>query len=468
MARDRIEGRALQTVVEEAVARLVLRLGGLRVGITGENTNSACFVRVPSIDLRDFIEWNTTAAKSSDEIDQVVLRAVKSRLEQLWPQVAHRPPWQLLVVQHESSNSDSIVLDIAFAVHHALADGKSTAVFHSELLCELNSPRRPLPELMDHLLTFHQPPVLAPSQEDLVKPRISWSFFFKTLLSEFGPSWAKFTPPPEPWTGKLITLEPHRLHLRAVSIPPDVAMRLITACRSHGTTLSGILHILVLVSVARLVPESVASSFAGETPISLLPWAKIPPGVDMDLSRMLTDLTTGTKRVWDAATVAKIRSKLYEADTTAEAELIWPLAATWHSEVRAKVATLPNDDVVGLLHYITDFHKRWLGKLGKARDATWDLSNIGTIRGRTAGSEDGWFIRRSLFTQPVLVAGAAIGVNVAGVDGGPVNLVLSWQENVVDEALVDGVANDLQAWLDEFGKDGQFGIFNIAQQSRIV
>lgn len=465
VAKEMLRGRSVRMVVEEAVARLILRLGGLRVGITDEDTNEACFVQVPSMNLQDFVNWKTTTVKSSDEYDEQVLHVIKCRLEQLWPDVANRSPWQVLVVQNELTASDNIVLDIVFAVHHALSDGKSTTVFHSELLRELNSPSSPTPELVNHRLVFSTRPLLAPSQEDLVRPKISWSFFLKVLWSEFAPSWAKPTPSPAPWTGKPVTPEPHKLHLRAVTIAPSTVTRLIAACRAHGTTLTGILHILVLASFARRVPDGVASSFSGETSISLLPWAKLPDGLDMDLSRVLTDLTTGTKRVWEAATVEDIRSKFCEADANANAEeeLIWPLAATWRDELKAKVATLPNDDVVGLMQYITDFRKRWLNKLGKARDATWDLSNVGTIRGHCLDGSGPWSIQRSLFTQPVLVAGAAVGINVAGIDGGPVNLVLSWQETVVEEVIVHGVAEDLQAWFDRFGERGEFDIFQITR-----
>lgn len=462
MARELLRGSSVQTVVEEAVARLILRLGGLRVGITDEDTNQACFVQVPSMNLDEFINWHTIAVISSHEYDQQVLQVIKCRLQQVWPDVTNRPPWQLLVVQNELAASENVVLDVVFAVHHALSDGKSTTVFHSELLRELNSPSGPTPELTQHQLLLDSRPLLAPSQEDLVRPSISWSFFLKTIWSEFAPSWAKPTPSPEPWTGKPITPEPHRLHLRAVTIAPSTVTSLIAACRAHGTTLTGIIHILVLVSFARQVPEEVATSFSGETPISLLPWAKLPPGSDMDLKRVLTDLTTGTKRVWEAATVADIRSRCGKVNADAEEELIWPLAATWRNEIKAKVATLPNDDVVGLMHYITDFRQRWLNKVGKARDATWDLSNIGTIRGHSGGGGP-WSIQRSFFTQPVLVAGAAVGVNVAGVDGGPVNLILSWQETVVEEVIVNGVASDLQAWIEQFGGRGEFGIFPTTQ-----
>lgn len=463
VAKDMLRGRSVRMVVEEAVARLILRLGGLRVGITDEDTNKACFVQVPSMNLQDLVNWKTIAVKSSDEYDQQVLHVIKCRLEQLWPDVANRPPWQLLVVQNEHTTSENVVLDVVFAVHHALSDGKSTTVFHSELLRELNSPSSPTPELVNHQLIFSTRPILAPSQEDLVRPKISWSFFLKVIWSEFAPWWAKPTPSPAPWTGKPVTPEPHKLHLRALTIAPSTVTRLIAACRAHGTTLTGILHILILASFAHHVPKEVASSFSGETPISLLPWAKLPLGSDMDLSRVLTDLTTGTKRVWEAATVADIRSRLCGADANGEEELIWPLAAIWRNEMKTKVATLPNDDVVGLMQYITDFHKRWLDKLGKARDATWDLSNVGTIRGHSLDGGGPWAIQRSLFTQPVLVAGAALGVNVAGIDGGPVNLVLSWQATVVEEVIVHGVAKDLQAWFDRFGERGEFGIFHVTQ-----
>lgn len=102
---------------------------------------------------------------------------------------------------------------------------------------------------------------------------------------------------------------------------------------------------------------------------------------------------------------------------SSEEELIWPLAATWRREMRTKTATLPRDDVVGLLRYVTDFNKRWLNKLGKARDATWEISNIGSVRSRTVGgSDEGWSISRSLFAQPVNVASPAIAFNVAGVE----------------------------------------------------
>ncbi|KUI65841.1 hypothetical protein VM1G_01520 [Cytospora mali] len=463
IARERLQGRQLQTVVEEALARLILCLGGLRVGVIKENTNEACFVQVPSMDLQDFIQWKTVTASTQAQYDAQILEVIRDRLEQLWPDTAHRPPWKLLVIQNNSPESDEVVLNMVFATHHVLADGKSTAVFHTQLLHELNGSSGPPPELKNHILTFLQPPVLAPAQEEVIQFKIGWLFFFKTLWGEFGPAWLKPTPPAEPWRGKPITLEPHKLNIRLMTIKPEVVSSLVSACRAHGATLTAILHALVLASLAERIPPEVAPTFAGETPISLLPLAKLPPGADMDLSKVLTVMNSGIKKVWDTETVAKLRAPPGEADDNLEEELIWPLAAAWRAEMKAKVASLPNDDIAGLIAWVTDWQERWQGKIGQQRDATWAVSNIGSMKGVSSEGPGGWRIQRSFFSQPAAIAGSAFVINVTGVEGGEVTLAISWQETIVDAEIVDGVVEDLSAWFEAFQNTGKFGIFKRAK-----
>lgn len=453
-----LKGRPVQAVVEEALGRLILRLGGLRVGIIKEDTNQASFVSVASMDLRDFIQWEVVAESSQAQLDARVLGATKGRLEQLWPDVASRPPWKLLVVQNGASAPGEVVLDLVFAVHHALADGKSMMIFHTGLLRELNSDSPPPAELKSHVLSFDRAPVLAPPQEELIQFKIGWIFFLKTLWKEFGPSWLKGTPPVEPWGGKVITLEPHRLNLRLISIEPEVVKGLVAACRAHGATLTALVHVLVLASVASRVPAEVAPAFSSNTPIGLLPWAKSPPGVDMDLTSALSVLNTTAKQMWDADTVADLRRRLREADDGLEDDLIWPLAATWRAEMKEKLASLPNDDACGLMDYVTDWQKRWEGKIGQRRDSTWEVSNIGLIKGTADEGQGGWAIQRSFFTQPAFLAGPAFATNVTGVEGADVTLTLNWQGGVIDDHIVDGVFEDLSAWVEEFRVNGRFGM----------
>lgn len=458
ISEDRLHNRPVQAVVEEALGRLILRLGGLRVGIIKEDTNQASFVSVASMNLGDFIEWETVTVSSQAQCDARVLEATRSRLEQLWPDISSRPPWKLLVVQNGASAPGRVVLDMVFTTHHALADGKSTMVFHNGLLRELNSDSAPPTGLKSHVLSFDRLPVLAPPQQELIQFKIGWVFFLKTLWKEFGPSWLKPRPPVEPWVGKVITLEPHKLKLRLVSIEPEVVTNLVSACRAHGATLTAIIHVLVLASIAKRVPAEVAPAFSSETPIGLIPWAKSPPGVELDLTSMLSVLNTSSNKLWDADTVADLRRRLDEVHEGIEEGLIWPLAATWRAEMKTKLASLPNDDVCGLMHYVTDWQKRWEGKIGQKRDATWEVSNIGLIKGIADDSQGGWKIQRSFFTQPAFLAGPAFAVNVTGVEGGEVTLTLNWQSGVIDDSVVDGVVDDISTWLKEFRAHSRFGI----------
>ncbi|POS77020.1 hypothetical protein DHEL01_v204597 [Diaporthe helianthi] len=457
-----------QNLVEIALARVIVRMGGLRVGITKENTNEASFVSVPSMDLRDFIEWVNVAEGSQAQFDARVLEVTKTKLEQLWPDVATRPPWKLVVVQDCTKDLGQLRLDMVFVTHHALADGKSTMVFHSELLRELNhnptdSGSGPPEGLKDHILSFDRPPVLAPPQQELIKFRIGWVFFLKTLWEEFAPSWLKPTPPVAPWTGKAITLEPHKLNLRLISIDKDVVPKLVVACRSHGATLTAVIHVLFLTSVARRIPAQATPAFSSQTPIGLAPWAKLPPDSDLeDLTRALSVLNTTSSKVWTAETVADLRVRLSQKDQGLEESFMWPLAATWRAEMKQKLASLPNDDVSGLMAYVTDWQKWWESKIGKQRGATWEVSNIGLISPKSGGCDTGslgvWDIRRSFFTQPASLAGPGFAVNVTGVERGEVTLTLNWQGGVIEDVIIDGLVEDLTRWLYFFSVNGNFGI----------
>lgn len=462
IAKDKLKGLPVQSVVEVALARVILRLGGLRVGIVGEDTGQACFVEVPSMNLLDFIQWKTVTTIDTAHHDKQALQLFKDRLEQLWPDTAHRPPWKLLVLEVDSVDKDVVVLEILFAVHHAISDGMSTSIFHTQLLQELNGSSGSPTELRQHILTFTQPPALTPSQEELVSFRTSWFFFLKLLWREvLCPSWLKPTPTFEPWCGKPTCLEPHKLCIRLVTLDQATVSSLITACRTHGSTLTAVLHVLILVSLIRHVPADTATAFTCGTSISLRPWAKLPPGVDLNLDAVLADLYTSSNKTWRPEAVAGLRAALSQAGAPADREekLIWRLAAEWRAEMKAKVASLPNDDSAGLMGYISDRHKWWLDRIGKPRDLTWDFANIGSISGVSAGGENGWSIRRSLFAQPVTVAGSAISVGIAGVEGGDITLTFTWQETIIDTDIADGLVEDLRIWFEHFDETRRFTIF---------
>jgi hypothetical protein len=108
-----------------------------------------------------------------------------------------------------------------------------------------------------------------------------------------------------------------------------------------------------------------------------------------------------------------------------------------------------------MLGWVTDWPKFWLSKVGQPRQDTWEVSNIGSMpdgHEEREGENGGWKIQRSLMSQGATVAGAAVGISVAGVAGCGVSIVLGWQEGVVERETADGLASDLQRWLDRLGE----------------
>ena len=461
-----------QQLLEDALARTILRLSSLRVGIIHDDTDEPHFIHIPKINIQEMLEWKRLPQIPFEDptFDLGLLGIIEDRLDQVWTEMTIRPPWKVIVVQpiqKSTQDDDSVVFEVIFATHHSIADGKSTALVHTILLEELNRASAPPSELRDHVLTLKEVPVLAPSQEELVRFKISWSFLFRRLWNEFGPAWLKGTPPAKPWTGKPIALEPHALHLRLVNISPSTLASLLARCRAHKATLTSLLHVLVLASLSRRVPAEAAEAFRSFTAISLAPFARFPPGEEIDLSQVMTDMNTSTPHDFGPRVLAQLRpapSSTPASDDETE-NTIWQLAATVRAEITKKLGSLPNDDIAGLMAWVSDWRQRWLRKMGQSRDDTWGLSNIGSTRYNSSSAVDdkdevgNWRIERSVFIQPAAVVGPAFSVNVSGVNGGPVTICLDWQEDIVDAELIEGLADDLKAWCERFEKTGKFGIF---------
>jgi hypothetical protein len=134
---------------------------------------------------------------------------------------------------------------------------------------------------------------------------------------------------------------------------------------------------------------------------------------------------------------------------------IWSVATDLRRSMEQHINNIPKDDVMGLLRWVTDWKKFWLSKVGKPRQDTWEVSNIGSLPGGHAEGEEmagGWRIGRSFMSQGATVAGAAISISVAGVAGGEISMVLGWQEGIVNTETVESLARDLQDWLGRLGR----------------
>jgi hypothetical protein len=437
-------------VFEVAVANVVLAIPSLGVGIVGQDTSKPQFVQQASINLEDHFDFVESADADSAAHDSILLDILEDRHDRRWPEIERQPPWKLTVVAWNTVPEDGLlVLDAVFAVHHAIADGRSTALFHTSLLGELNRSPNPPVQLSGRLLALKGAGdrMHARPQEELVKFSTSWGFLVQTLWRELGPAWLQGHQPAAPWTGKAISREPCRTRLRLVKVPAVAVPRILSACRANQTTLTPLLHALALASLSRHIPPEEAVAFRSSTPIDLRPFVdrSLRPDGGRDLFGVYV---TGQTHTFDASAITTLR----EGSWTEE---IWRVAAGLRRSMKQHVDNVPKDDIMGMLGWVSDWQEFWLSKVGKPRPDTWEVSNIGSMSGGHGVGEEptgGWKIQRSLMSQGATVAGTAISISVAGVAEGEIGIVLGWQEGVVETATVDALATDLQGSLDRLGQ----------------
>jgi hypothetical protein len=242
----------------------------------------------------------------------------------------------------------------------------------------------------------------------------------------------------------VITPNHNVTHLRLLTLPAPALTTLLHEVKSHSVTLTPLLHVLVLRSLSLRLQ---GAGFTSTTPISLR--RLLPP-----IGEVNPKAAMGVYLAVQNHTFPSSTTNLLRADPT-DTDKIWSLTTALSTSLKTKVSSLPADDVVGLLSYVTDYHQRWLSKVGQARETTWEVSNVGAVE---MDGNGGWTADRMVFSQSGNVAGNALGVNVAAVRGGELAVTLSWQEGIVREEVVECVRADLERWLRALGEGRALGL----------
>ncbi|KAJ9139295.1 Alcohol O-acetyltransferase 1 [Coniochaeta hoffmannii] len=446
----------VENTIEHAVAQTILAHPVLQAGIEGEDTAKPYFVYLPTLDLSRHIRWERLEVDSPSDRDAAFERLLEARHSSLWPDLRQCPGYEFVILPHPGDPWDNSIstLDVVFAFHHAYGDGNSGVILQQTFLQALDNPV-PVPSYnpSTRILTIDTPATIPPPQDALINFKISLSFLTKTLWGEFGPSFLKPAFAQPAWAGKPITTYPKGTRLRLISFPASTASGIVAQCRAKSTTLTPLIHILILHSLAKWLSESELQdrTLASTTPISLRRLLGRGGKQGFDPGTSMGVLLASQEHRFSSSTISQIRSSLDE-------DLLWDLTSSLGAELRRKVASLPNDDVTALMAWVSDWNARWRGMLGKERQHTWEVSNVGAAEFGGGGREkSGWRVERLVFSQSGSVAGSAFAASVAGVRGGELAVALSWQDTIVEEELVAGVAGDLREWLTCFARTGRLG-----------
>ena len=428
----------------------------LRVGIGDEDSTRACFVHVPKINLEKQVAWHSAPCASEGKYQSQLSKVLEERHDSLWPDTATRPPWKATVV--DSGGVEVSRVDIIYSWHHAIGDGLSGKIFHESLLSALRACDIPggNPALSSPELHFPDPPVLPPPQEEAVKFTLSWWYILKTLWADIRPSF--LSPKEEPvWTGGPVDFQgPYRTRVKLLVVDGETRDGLLTVCRMHKTTLTGLVHALTLLSLARQVPSGQA--LTSQTPMSLRPYVSAPT---TDLAKSMSVLVGMCQHHFTTERVQTLRSLLATHEDPAALEYeLWDIAATVKTELKDKAAILPADDIMGLLSLAGDWRERFRKMDGKPPKTTWEVSNVGVIN----GDDDSGSVKvsRLLFSQSPSLTGSALSTSVAGCEGpGGVGITWTWAEGVLKEGLVESVKEDVEEWMASLARSGRLDYDNV-------
>ncbi|OPB42651.1 hypothetical protein A0O28_0037710 [Trichoderma guizhouense] len=446
-------GTSISPTFFAALASVVKEQPMLRVGITGDDTNDAHFIHIPSIDLRDQVSVIAVPCQSVQEYEDKVAEQQGWEHDQQFKDLAVRPPWRITILRPSSDNADVIEQlkgqeDVFFAFHHSLMDGTSGRRFHEMLLATPAYQGQQVSSEPEHVLSFPEPTSLPENQEQVVNFTLSISYTVKTLWTALGPTFLQ--PPKQPiWNALPVDFSlPYKTRVKPVDISPEVLAKLLSACREHSVTITALLHSLVLTSLSsRISSPTEAPAFAASTPISLRPFTS--PSMDPAYVTSLRCLVAATVHHFSPEMVSALRAP--NADTNA---LIWQNAQHVKDHLDTKLKSLPHDDVSGMLKYVSDWFSFWRGRDGRPRTESWEISNIGVLKNPEA---QGDVVRatRLLFTNGAMAAGAPVAVNVASVAGGKLTIGLSWHDAVLKEEVADWLTEDLRSYAAKFYETGK-------------
>lgn len=455
----------LVSTFEGAVARVVLKHPHMHIGLVGEGTNKACWVRLGSINLQNHIQW-TIVRGSANELQKTLLQVSNQQLDTKFIDCRHLPGWRINVLRMEGSD----IIEVLLVFNHTNMDGTSAKIFHAELLQNLHvdnqTPNDSL--LRDHVLTLPGDSTqrLSPPPETLVQFPVEPKAMMEFLKIETRTPAHKYPRSPAQAHWAPIQAAPFKTRFRSITAPKSVLSDLVQACHSHETTLTGLLHALILVSLTPLLEPSDATAFGFLTAMDirrlLPPYHPSYPWFKAD--QAMSNYVTIVSHFADEDFVAQVRSKYSPDDSTDSRfetlmDLIWSAARKVREDFEAKRRQETKNDMIGFSQAIGDWRAQLIEHVRRPRPSSWVITNLGLIDGDPSASpspedtsekaeqESSWSITRAQFLMCANVVSSAFGISMAAVKGGDLVIACNWQDCVVDGILAETFVKTLEKWL---------------------
>ena len=154
----------------------------------------------------------------------------------------------------------------------------------------------------------------------------------------------------------------------------------------------------------------------------------------------MVNQTSGFKTNYTSELLDSIRK---DSSSPAQTERLWNIACMLEIHMRDALAECSHDNLVGLLPYVSDTVEYYRKKIGKEREVTFELSNVGAFK-LPEGKEpstvgDTWTLKSMTFTQGATPVGPPFNVNCISVQGGPLTIAITWQDGITHDGIIDAL-----------------------------
>ncbi|RSM19170.1 hypothetical protein CDV31_002091 [Fusarium ambrosium] len=441
-------------IFKNAIAQTILQFPMLQVGLVGESTRKPFWVSLPTIDLADHIQWHILA--DSTGYDEQYNADLLYQLDAKFEHLETRPGWRLLLMRTEADG----FVDVMFVWNHANCDGMSGKTFHLSLLQSLHQPTNwgsflPGSRVISTALTAQDLPV---PQEKLAKHPITLGFAFSQVWHTFGPSLLSSKSAKATWAP--LQLGPYATQATSFNIQNAALGRILAACRQHDTTLTGLLHGIILACLACDVPQDKARTFTASTAIDQRRFMYPRKGDEADARRSVQNCVSTIHHTFGYDLVADIRAKArtnnWEAQPVRDLEKdIWSASRIARGDIEERLNAGLKNNIVGLMKLVHDWQEYHGDQAKRDRELSWIVTNLGVIDGESGEGTEGnerWSINQAKFALSAHVAGPFVQVSALSVKGHDLSVTLSWQESVESNEICARMAQGVEAWLGFLGQ----------------
>jgi len=433
----------------------------LNAQVSSSEAAKPYFVRLSSIDLDEVIEYVDVPGTPDER--SAWIDGFLSAQHSLGFHDKRKPLWRVVVLQHgdkelRGHDTSMQAVDIAFVWHHVIGDGKSGLAVHTSILQGLATPFCSSPDSsLSHYSEASKtdgkvPPTttikpqaseLYPSLEQIFAMPASRSTKFKKWLSRYFGSCLPLQPKSQEdldakkWSGAPYHDEsPIKTFIRHIIIPTASTNTLVKLCHEKKTSITAFLQALIGRTISRNYNHMFRLRCA--TAISMRRFMK----PDLHISEQEMGL-------WVSAFHFELEARDLSA-TDQDKERFWQLSRKNRKRIANEIKKGDRDLGIGGLRSIPDFRENLKGKMGRKREDSFAVTNLGVWDGSLSSdgsSGEGARIGRMVFSQSCHVNGSALQFCIMSVRGGEMVIGVSWQEGTVPVKDTECIASALKAEL---------------------